>query len=65
MRLANKSCVHNCGRYILSSVLDMGQHTNIKQVGEFCLKNVVKPKFKDLGDLQGDFSEILNRKQIG
>jgi hypothetical protein len=46
MWLANESCVHNCGRYILSSVLDMGQHTNIKQVEEFCLKMLLSQSLR-------------------
>ena len=40
MRLANESSVHNCGGNILSSILDIRQLTNIKQVRNFCLGNL-------------------------
>jgi hypothetical protein len=65
MRLTNESCIHNCGRNILSSVLDMGQLKNIKQVEEFCLKNVVKSKFNELVHFSSTVSEITNQNRAG
>jgi hypothetical protein len=64
MRLTNESCVHNCGRNILSSILDMGQLTNIKQVGRFCSKNVVKSKFKEVAHFLwlGTNAEVKRRQ---
>jgi hypothetical protein len=44
MRLANKSSVHNGGGNILSSILDIRQHTNIKHVENFCPENIGVPK---------------------
>jgi hypothetical protein len=40
MGLPNKSSVHKCGGNILSSILDIRQLTNIKQIENFCLENV-------------------------
>ena len=36
MRLADKSCIHNCGRNILSSIFDLRQSNNIEHRGPFC-----------------------------
>jgi hypothetical protein len=44
MWLANKSSVHNCGGNILSSILDIRQPTNIKQVEDFCSENLAALK---------------------
>jgi hypothetical protein len=38
--LANKSSIHNCGGNILSSILEIRQLTNIKQIQNFCSENV-------------------------
>ncbi|HET6143410.1 MAG TPA: hypothetical protein VFE02_07855 [Candidatus Acidoferrales bacterium] len=65
MRLTNESCVHKCGRNILSSVLGMGQLTNIKQLGIFCSKKIIKSKLKELADFLIGGAERQGQKQTG